>query len=168
VAPNNYDQLRQGSNKSHHGHVAALSFFPSGHYLATVGGKDGELLLWDLRTGHLVPSKFVAPGGVEAAARKQRRVALLTSSRGRFYDNDTSALWIARKGEIMGYSMQGGSPKQILKGHLEDITALESMEPGHRLLSGSKDGMVMAWGQPHSAVAMGRPIEEVNEDKDNW
>jgi hypothetical protein len=42
------------------------------------------------------------------------------------------------------------------------------MEPGHRLLSGSKDGMVMAWGQPHSAVAMGRPIEEVNEDKDNW
>ena len=169
VAPNNYDQLRHGSNKSHHSHVAALSFFPNGHYMASVGGKDGELLLWDLRTGCLHPSKFVSPGGMEAAARKQRRVALLTTSRTRFYDNDTSALWIARKGAIMGYSMQGGSPKQILKGHLQDVTALESMDPGnHRILSGSKDGMVMAWGQPQSAVAMGRPISEVNEDRDNW
>jgi WD40 repeat protein len=168
VAPNNYDQLQgQGSNKSHHCHVAALSFFQSGHFMASVGGKDGELLLWDLRSGCLFPSKFVAPGGMEAAARKQRRVALLTTAKARD-DSNSCALWIARKGEIMGYSMQGGSPKQILKGHLQDVTALQKMEPGRRILSGGADGMVLCWGQPHSAVSVGRPVAEVHHDKDNW
>jgi WD40 repeat protein len=169
VAPNSYDHLEsQGANQSHYGRVAALKFLENGQYLASVGGEDGELLLWDLRNGCSLPNKFVGPKFLQAAAQKQKRVALLTSRLGRSSrKEDTTAIWVACRGEILGFSTEGGTPKQVLRGHLSNVTSMDNMEPGRRIVSGSADGMVLCWGQPQAAVAMGRPVAP-EEDKDNW
>ena len=172
VAPNNYDHVQYQGSKSHRaGHVSGLAFFSSGHYLCSVGGLDGELLMWDLRSGSLLPSKFLTPGNLSAGSPKQRRAALCVEGSG-YTDscNKSSTIWIGRKGNLHGFSTEGGTPKQTLKGNLTNIASLERMEPGGKLLSGSADGMILAWGQPQAAIAGGGATTQNNmqEDKDNW
>ncbi|KAG7358515.1 WD40 repeat-containing protein [Nitzschia inconspicua] len=169
VAPNSYDHLEsQGANQSHYGKVGALKFLENGQYIVSVGGDDGELILWDLRNGCSLPNKFVGNKYRQAGAPKQKRVALLTSRLGRSSRReDTTAIWIASHGEVLGYSTEGGKPKQVLRGHLTNVTSLENMEPGRRILSGGADGMILCWGQPQSALVMGRPVV-LAEDKDSW
>ena len=171
-APNNYDHVQYQGARSHRtGHVSGLSFFSSGHYLCSVGGLDGELLLWDLRSGCLLPSKFLAPGKLSAGSPKQRRTPIIAEGSG-YTDscNKSSTIWISRKGVLHGYSTEGGTPKQSLKGHLTHITSLETMEPGGKLLSGSADGMILAWGQPREVMTDGGVTTKMNiqEDKDDW
>eukprot|EP00536_Pseudo-nitzschia_multiseries_P001238 jgi/Psemu1/180475/e_gw1.15.205.1 len=172
IAPNNYDHVQYQGARSHRaGHVSGLSFFSSGHFLCSVSGLDGELLLWDLRNGCLLPSKFVAPGKLSAGAPKQRRTAILAEGSG-YTDscNTSSTIWIGRKGVLHGFSTEGGTPKQTLKGHLTNITSLEAMEPGRKLLSGSADGMILAWGQPQDALAGGGATtnKTAQDDRDDW
>lgn len=174
VAPNNYDHVQHQGGRSHRGgHVSGLSFFGSGHYLCSVGGLDGELLLWDLKSGSLLPSKFSAPGNLSAGAPKQRRTPLIAEGSG-YTDscNKSSTIWIGRKGILYGFSTEGGTPKQTLQGHLKNITSLEAVEPGGKLLSGSADGMILAWGQPQEAMRGRGTIERKNnapvDDEDNW
>lgn len=172
VAPNNYDHVQYQGCKSHRaGHVSNLAFFKGGHYLCSVSGLNGELLLWDLRSGCLLPSKFVAPGNLSAGSPKQRRTALVAEGSG-YTDssNNSSTIWISRKGVIHGYSTEGGTPKQTLRGHLTNITSLVAMKSGGKLLSGSADGMILGWGQAHGALSgretTARTREE--EDTDSW
>lgn len=164
VAPNNYHQVqRQGGGvKSHNGHVAAIAFLPGGQTLASVGGVDGELLLWDLRHGPtLLERKFVAPGGLPAATPKQRRAALCV-------DAEKDMIWIGHQSTIMGFSaVEGGSPRQILRGHLNNITSLDRIRPEMTLLSGSSDGMILSWGKRKGALfTQSEPV--LMQDKDNW
>ena len=172
AAPNNYDHVQYQGCKSHRaGHVSGLAFFRSGHYLCSVSGLDGELLLWDLRTGCLMPSKFIAPGNLSAGSPKQRRTALIAEGSG-YTDssNKSSTIWVNRKGDLHGFSTEGGTPKQTLKGHLTNITSLVSMEPDGKLLSGSADGMILGWGQTHGGSSDKEITSKtrVEEDKDNW
>lgn len=170
VAPNNYDQIQHQPTKSHRsGHVSGLAFFSSGHYLCSVSGLDGELLLWDLRSGCLLPSKFVAPGNLSAGSPRQRRTALIAEGSG-YTDssNNNSTIWVSRKGVIHGFSTEGGTPKQTLKGHLTNITSLAAMKPDGKLLSGSADGMILGWGQAQGNILENAGNGETEEDVDNW
>ena len=171
VAPNNYNHIQHQGSKSHRaGHVSSIDFFSSGHYLCSVGGLDGELLLWDLRSGCLLPSKFQAPGNLPAGLPKQRWTALCVEGSG-YTDscNKSSTIWIGRKDRIYGFSTEGGTPKQTLKGHLTNVTSLERMKLGNKLLSGSSDGMILGWGQPQSAISGGATaFNMAQEDKDQW
>jgi WD40 repeat protein len=169
VAPNRYDHLEsQGANKSHYGRVAALKFMENGQYLISVGGDDGELLLWDLRNGHLLPNKFTGQNFMQAGAPNQKHVALLSSRLGTNCNKDDStAIWIARKEEILGFSTEGGKPKQLLRGHLSNVTSIESMEQGRRIISGGDDGMILCWGHTQSVSTSGRSTT-AEQDQDNW
>ncbi len=170
VGPNNYDGIQHQVCKSHRaGHVSGLAFFSSGHYLCSVSGADGELLLWDLRSGCLLPSKFVAPGNLSAGSPKQRRTALIAEGSG-YTDstNHSSTIWVSRKGVIHGFSTEGGTPKQTLKGHLTHITSMVAMNPDGKLLSGSADGMILGWGQNQGGKTGNSGSTEIEEDRDNW
>ena len=170
VAPNNYDCIQHQGFRSHRaGHVSGLAFFSSGHYLCSVSGLDGELLLWDLRSGCLLPSKFVSPGNLSAGSPKQRRTALIGEGSG-YTDssNNSSTIWVSRKGVIHGFSMEGGTPKQTLKGHLSNITSLVAMKPDGKLLSGGADGMILAWGKTRGGKLSKLGSTEVEEDIDSW
>ncbi len=161
VAPNNYRQAQGQTGRSHDGHVAAIAFLPGGQSLASVGGGDGELLLWDLRHGPtLLERKFVAPGGFSAATARQRRAVLCV-------DAEKDTIWVGHKSTIMGFSLEGGSPKQILRGHLNTVTSLDRIRPELTLLSGSSDGMILSWGKPKGALFSARK-SVLKEDKDNW
>jgi len=167
-APNNYNHVQHQGLKSHRaGHVAGLTFFSSGHYLCSVGGLDGELLLWDLCSGCLLPSKFQIPGNLPAGLPKQRWSALCVEGSG-YTDSckKSSTIWIGRKDRIYGFSTEGGMP-QILKGHLTKVTSLERMR--NKLLSGSNDGMILGWGQPQvSGGDRTTASNMVKEDQDQW
>mmetsp|Transcript_4159 Transcript_4159/g.11925 ORF Transcript_4159/g.11925 Transcript_4159/m.11925 type:complete len:496 (+) Transcript_4159:2550-4037(+) len=172
TAPNNYDHVQHQVARSHRsGHVSGLSFFSSGHYLCSVSGLDGELLVWDLRSGCMLPSKFVVPGNLSAGSPRQRRTPILAEGSG-YTDscNQSSTIWIGRKGVVHGFPTEGGTPKQTLKGHLTNVTSMEAMEPGGKLLSGSSDGMILAWGQPRDALAGGGAAKDTvaPDDTDDW
>lgn len=161
VAPNNYHQVQHHAMKSHSGHVAAIAFLPGGQSLASVGGTDGELVLWDLRHGpSLIEKKFVAPGGFAAATPKQRHAALCV-------DADKETIWVGNKSSILGFSLEGGTPKQVLQGHLNMVTSLDRIRPEMTLLSGSKDGMILSWGRPKGALFTSRK-SVLTEDRDHW
>jgi WD40 repeat protein len=163
-APNNYTLVQSRGYRAHHGSVSALSFFPDGHFLSSVGS-DGELLLWDLRDGRMVQSKFVAPGGHMAAGsatgtpQMRRKVPLCIDQ-----DNDT--IWVGNKAQLMAYSSrEGGSPKQILKGHLHDLTAVQRMDQSLQLVTAAEDGMILAWGRRPRDFSRKRARLQ---DQDNW
>jgi DNA excision repair protein ERCC-8 len=156
-APNNYKHIQSKGFRSHNGHVSALSFLPGGQSMASVGGADGELLLWDLRHGCLAPSKFVAPGGLQAATPKRRKTALCI---------DGSTIWVGHKEHVLGFSIDGGSPRQELRGHLRGVTSMERMDPGNNLMTGSQDGMILCWGKPKMSAVTTPPVR--TEDHDSW
>jgi WD40 repeat protein len=156
-APNNYNHIQSKGFRSHNGHVSALSFLPGGQSMASVGGADGELLLWDLRHACLAPIKFVAPGGLQAATPKRRKAALCI---------DGSTIWVGHKADVLGFSIDGGSPRQVLRGHLRGVTSMERMDPGNNLLTASQDGMILCWGKPKISAVTTPPVR--TEDHDNW
>jgi len=161
IGPNNYDYVQNGAGgRSHSGYVAGLQFFPDGQSLASIGGPDGELSLWDLRLGVMVPSKFVAPGGVPACTPRKRRAALCVES-------DGSMIWVGHKSNLLGFSVEGGSPTQVLQGHLHNICSVNRMDPIRNLLSGSQDGMILCWGRRNITESLRKkPLR--TEDCDNW
>ena len=148
-APNNYNHLQSNYIKSHSlGHVSGLSFFPDNpQYLASVGGIDGELIVWDLKTSGgpcRLPTMFMSPDGRQraAASRRSRRSPIQVCNAG----NDTM-IWVGSNHSIYGYSVfenGGGPPKQVLNGHLNSVTCLEQYD--RKLFSGSNDGMILTWG----------------------
>jgi len=182
LAPNYYQHLQSDYILSHSiGHVSALQFFPNGHYLASIGGIDGDLCLWDLRTAGCPQRqivKFVAPGGTRASTGRLRKAPMAITTGPLYYNNSSSSssssqegtrtatsIWVAKNHNILGFGMEGGSPQQVLKGHLNMITCIETWEPGRRLVTGSRDGMILCWGKPS---AMGNPMPVLDKDADNW
>jgi DNA excision repair protein ERCC-8 len=160
VAPNNFNQVQRQGIKSHFSHVAAISFLPGGQTLASVGG-DGEVLLWDMRHGPtLLDRRFLAHGGRPAATESQRRASLCV-------DADEGILWVGNNSEILGFSLEGGTPKHVLRGHLQNITSLDRIRPEMTLISGSSDGMILSWGKPKGSLFASRRVV-IAEDKDNW
>eukprot|EP00980_Cylindrotheca_fusiformis_P010214 scaffold2271_cov130-Cylindrotheca_fusiformis.AAC.9 len=162
LAPNYYQHLQSQHVSSHSsGHVSAVSFFPSGQFLASVGGVNGELLVWDLRESgspRRLTSKFVSPGGRPAATPLRRKATL------KVCDN---TIWVGCHQHLLGFGIDGGSPHQILRGHLNSITSLDQLEPGKNLVSGSRDGMILCWGKPRIAsFASTMPV--LSDDRDNW
>ncbi|CAJ1949566.1 unnamed protein product [Cylindrotheca closterium] len=171
LAPNYYQHLQSEYILSHSvGHVGALKFFPNGHYLASIGGVDGDLCLWDLRTAGSPQRqivKFVAPGGTRPSTGRLRKAPMMVTGP-LYYSSQGSmatSIWVAKNHNILGFGMEGGSPQQVLKGHLNMITCIEAWEPGRRLVTGSRDGMILCWGKPS---AMGNSIPILDTDADNW
>ena len=160
VGPNDYSHVQQQGIKSHYSHIAAISFLPGGQSLASVGG-EGEVLLWDLRHGPtLMDRRFLSPGGQPAATPNQRRASLCV-------DADEGILWVGHNRDIMGFSLEGGAPKQVLRGHLQNVTSLDRIQPEMTLLSGSSDGMILSWGKPKGSLFASRRAV-VAEDRDSW
>ena len=153
--PNNYQN--DTMIRSHSvGHVSAISFFPCGQFLTSIGGVRGDLLLWDLKKSNsLVPSKFISSQRGNACTTRQRGNALKIVDR---------TIWVGNQFHVQGYCMSGGLPTQLLKGHLSTVTSIEQMEPSKTLITGSSDGMILCWGKPKAIV----PRIHRNEDADNW
>lgn len=160
VAPNNFHQVQRLAVTSHHKHVAAISFLPGGQTLTSIGG-EGDVLLWDLRQGPaLMERRFVSSGGRPAATPNQRRAALCV-------DADDGVIWVAHNSSILGFSLEGGTPKYVLQGPLQHVTSLDKVRPEMTLISGSSDGMILSWGKPKGSL-FSRQQAALVDDKDNW
>ena len=61
----------------------------------------------------------------------------------------TATVWIGgRNAKLYGFSISGdgGKANKVLSGHLDDITAIASQDNIMRLFSGSRDGMILGFG----------------------
>ena len=174
IGPNNYDHIQNmGGRRSHHGYVAGIHFFNDGQSIASVGGPDGELTLWDLRLGVMIPSKFVAPGGLPACSfpRKStnRRVVL-------WVENDGSIVWVGHNSKLLGFGIDGGNPKHVIEGHLSTVCSVTHMDPERNLITGSQEGMILCWGSRRptskSKIHSGKSANNIKrtktKDYDTW
>lgn len=160
VAPNNFRAAESSAVVSHAGSVSAISFGFNGHYLVSTG-QDGALHVWDLRTnGCMLPLRFFGPGQQPAVSRQKKQVPLLIT----WDDTSLGKCWVGNGNSIMGFDLErGGAPSQLLEGHLQNISAIDTIESSNLLLTGGKDGMVLTWGKPRQ-----KQLQRKADDRDNW
>jgi WD40 repeat protein len=160
VGPNNYRPTESSSVISHAGAVSAISFGVDGHHLVSTG--QDNLKIWDLRAsnGFMVPLRFLGPGQQPAVSRQEKQVPLLLTPDKSFLGQ----CWIGNRSNVFGYSLdRGGTPRQVLEGHLSVVTAIDTIEATMQLLTAGNDGMILTWS---SKSKQGRKRKV--DDHDTW
>lgn len=140
TAPNNFRHVEMDSIRSHGNAISGLSFTRDGHFMVSAG-RDGKLQLWDLRAnGHLMPRQFHRRANQSAIPISQSKTPISIHQ-------DTNMAWVGYGQSIVAYSLEtGGEPREVLAGHLNDVSALESIHDNMEFLSGGADGMILTWG----------------------
>jgi WD40 repeat protein len=112
--------------------VASVEFSPDGHWLATTGKSENELLLWDMQNTSAVPLKLSGHDGpIKTAIFSPDSHWLATGS-----EDNTIRLWNAQN---------FSDPAIVLKGHDDSVNALAFTTDGYWLASGSADTTVRLW-----------------------
>jgi serine/threonine protein kinase len=120
---------------AHVGKVAAMVFNPDGTELASIGGDDGKLRLWDIVTGQL-SREFEVEHSLDAAfSPKSSRVATLQ-------EDGTISLWdplAGRKVITLPSADSAGQPRTSVVHHI-------AFSPdGQRLLATDNQGLLHIW-----------------------
>jgi eukaryotic-like serine/threonine-protein kinase len=110
--------------------ASALALSPDGQTLVTPRGKDGILVLWDVRTGKSQGLLAVPRGGYQSLAYTPDGRALLTGSL-----DQTARLWDCDKGRPLGPTLFHGGPVQ----------AVAVGPDGHTLLTADAGKTVRTW-----------------------
>jgi DNA excision repair protein ERCC-8 len=169
AAPNNYRATESSTFVSHAGPVSALAFAGwDGHFLVSAG-QDGALKVWDLRSSsgvNWIPLRFLAPDHPQPAISRNRKQVpiLLTPHEG----IGTTCCWVGNGSKLLGYGLdRGGTPQQVLEGHLHTITAIDAIEGERKLLTAGKDGLILAWGRSQQQTQLLRKRKH-QLDQDSW
>lgn len=165
VAPNDRSRGRRDAGvRSHGGPVLAAAFAPDGRRLVSAGA-DGLVRTWDLEEREALPVRHLSRANGEAPFGGGRAVLALSRPTSR----SATTLWIGGRddGTISGWrdADRGGPPDVTLEGHLGAVTCAAEQERDGRLLTGSEDGMVLAWGRSSRG---GRGGDDGAEDEDRW
>ena len=147
VGPGDYSKVECSNYiQSHAGPIANLSFTPDGNYLVSVSSVDG-LKLWDLQSGKgfgtLLPTRYTHPSPPD---RTRGTIPLRITQPGNF---KSATAWIGGSNmKVCGFSIHGdgGRANKVLAGHLDEVTAIASQDNAMRLFSGSRDGMILGFG----------------------
>lgn len=161
AAPNNYRPTESTSIVSHGGAVSAVSFTADGQHLVSTG-QDGNLHIWDLRSSNAfhLPLRFLGPGQQPVVSRQKKQVPMLLIPE----KSSLGQCWVANGTSLYSFSLdQGGTPRQVLDGHLHNITAIDTIEASLQLLTAGKDGMILTWGK-HRQQERKRKVD----DRDSW
>ena len=152
VGPGDYSKVETSSYiQSHAGPVSALSFTPCGNYIVSASTTDG-LKLWDVQAGKgfgtLLPTRYLgqSASNQHPLDRMQKSVALRITQPGSF---KSATVWVGGKNsKLLGYSIhgEGGRPDKMIAAHLDNITAIASQDNTMRLFTGSRDGMILGFG----------------------
>ncbi len=148
VGPSDYSKVECSSYiQSHAGPISNLSFTPDGNFLVSVSTVDG-LKLWDVQSGtgfgKLLPTKYTFASPSDGNRRIQ--IPLRITQPGGF---KTATAWVGGKHlKLHGFEIHGdgGRSTKVLKGHLEMVTSIAFQENAMRLFSGSRDGMILGFG----------------------
>ena len=129
-----------------HGHtdgVRAVVFSPDGHLLAS-GGRDDEILVWDVATGQPDGHALTAhTGWINGLAFSPDGKTLASASEDR-----TIRLWDVATGEAIG---------QPLSGHTDAVRSVAFSPDGKTLASASADGTIRLWDVA-TGEAIGQPL----------
>ncbi|HEV3263103.1 MAG TPA: serine/threonine-protein kinase [Gemmataceae bacterium] len=124
--------------RGHTGKVRTLVFHPDGRRLIS-GGEDRLVKVWDLATGSELRSWTGHATSVLTLALSPDGKYLASGS------NYAQGVITREPGDIKVWDLRTGKESQTLNGHLHAVTALAFSPDGHRLASGSTDGMVKLW-----------------------
>ena len=118
---------------SHHGRAFAVAYQPDGKKLASAGGefnRDGEIKIWDLRTGKLLQTLTGHKNAVTTLAYHPEKPILASGS----FDK-TVKLW----------DLKTGKEIVTLLGHTDNVNSVAFSPNGERLASASRDLSVRVW-----------------------
>jgi WD40 repeat protein len=126
----------------HTGMVEAIEFSPDGRWLASAGGYDGTIRLWDPDTGRERAVLIGHAGGVQTVAFGPDG-RLLASAGG--YD-----------GTVLLWEPDNGRQRAVLTGHTSSVQTVAFSPDGRWLASGGGDGTVRVWepdtGREHAVL----------------
>ena len=144
VGPSDYSKVECSNYvQSHAGPVSNLSFTPDGNHIISASCTDG-LKLWDVQSGKgfgsLISTKYICQFD-----KNQRNIPLRITQPCNF---KTATVWVRGRTKSRGYSIHGdgGKSNKVLSGHLDDVTAIAAQDSAMRLFTGSKDGMILGFG----------------------
>jgi len=126
------------------GHARSVAFSPDERHLAS-GGLDGDIHLWDARSGEHQRALNNGPGNVLALA----------------FSPDGRELAATHGSDIVIWNLAAGQPRRTIRGHTGQVVAVGYSPDGRRLASGSLDQTARIWN-PISVDELLRLDETVN------
>lgn len=155
--------------RGHIANITALAFSPDGKVLASGGGRDSEIRLWNVEKGLLVrtleghtnPVFFVgfsSDGKILVSASDDKTIRIWNSENGRMvksFDIGVTALAISpdrrffvsgsNNGAISIWDIESGLRVKSLKDRPAAVTALTYSSDGNTIVSGTRNGIVDFW-----------------------
>ncbi len=128
----------------HTGMVSSVVFSPDGARLASGGGGDGTVRIWDARTGAPIGKPLTGHTGGVYSVVFSPDGARLASGGG----DGTVRIWDARTGAPIG---------KPLTGHTGGLSSVVFSPDGARLASGSDDRTVRIW-DARTGAPIGKPL----------
>ena len=185
LGPNNYAPVESSWVKSHNGEVVSVCWTPNGQHLVSTG-LDSRLRIWDLRVplGMPVPKIFMSTDDISFSRKtfgpKTKNSLFVTQ----YGSTSTTTIWCGNEdGDLLGFKLKndGGGPSIILQGHISPISCITACTFEQRLVTGSKDGMLLSWGCPpcvgpkdpyrhiQARTSVGNNLSPcIEEDIDQW
>eukprot|EP00815_Leptocylindrus_aporus_P000798 CAMPEP_0116050834 /NCGR_PEP_ID=MMETSP0322-20121206/617_1 /TAXON_ID=163516 /ORGANISM="Leptocylindrus danicus var. apora, Strain B651" /LENGTH=526 /DNA_ID=CAMNT_0003533461 /DNA_START=176 /DNA_END=1755 /DNA_ORIENTATION=+ len=185
LGPNNYAPVESSWVKSHNGEVVSVCWTPNGQHLVSTG-LDSRLRIWDLRVplGMPVPKIFMSTDDISFSRKtfgpKTKNSLFVTQ----YGSTSTTTIWCGNEdGDLLGFKLKndGGGPSIILQGHISPISCITACTFEQRLVTGSKDGMLLSWGCPpcdgpkdpyrhiQARISVGNNLSTcIEEDIDQW
>ena len=123
----------------HQNGVKRVVFSPDGKTIASSGGSDHTIRLWDAETGEQVFTMEGHPWIISALAFSPDGKTLASANG--HYEDDTRIF----ESEIRLWNVENGQHITTLKGHTDTITSLSFSMDGKTLVSGGEDNAVLLW-----------------------
>jgi WD40 repeat protein len=150
----------------HHSRVMSVAWSPDGKQLASGSGSggNGELFVWDVKTGERMQTFAGHPGIASALAWSHRRGGACshpaTSPRGNWLVSGGS------DGKLRWWDVQSGECVCTREAHQGTIQSLKVSPDGRWLASCGDDGVITIWDQTSfehvRTLRRDRPYERLN------
>ncbi len=150
----------------HHGRVMSVAWNPDGKQLASGSGSggNGELFVWDVKTGERVRTFAGHPGMVSALAWSRCRDGACPHPAA-----SPSGNWLVSggsDGKLRWWDVQSGECVNMREAHQGTIQSLKVSPDGRWLASCGDDGVITIWDQTSfehvRTLRRDRPYERLN------
>lgn len=127
-----------------------VSFSPSGDLIATVG--DGQIVLWDARTGEEVRRFLVAEAWITSVDFSVDGTRLAASTASTWDDDPEYAAWFL-------WDLESGQELLKIEGHETRVHSVQFSHDGTKVVTTSEDNTVRVWDAGSGEELLSIPVD---------